>query len=645
MTSTYPDPQYTGQWSIDQPPSGYVQAGPDAERDLDPRAQQHDEGAARLTDSNNAVEHVTLTGRASNDAGPTGQDGSHDAAPGDRPQRTSRGGVPKATPAERQKIKDRWLSACYVPRTSAPRDLRPFATDELQQSYPPEVKMPPIIGSWLMYPNKRIKYNPFPDDIDATRLKLFQMEQPILLKDSQEIADLLPHVTNFWRRSVGRVYVAENGTQVESWGCRSTKPMERKSRSVGKGLRVKQRRVTMFEDQERCKLRLRVLSFTIHAGTGKEHTHWGVHCHCIPEWVYISRECASDIEHTHGTAIMEKYRKSDAMLYFGRLKVEEGYGYGAVEDWLRKEFADATEQIQYATKTDIANMTRPWRQKHPNHPLTLKVEPDTEEVSTMKVLVDAVVEAPEDDVRMVLRKLCKDSREMTNVILGMLEKRKSDRAEKATAATPADAIVDGDPVDEAPDMPWQLTEGELKTLPFPGFPRKFAPSESESSGLENGPSTRKRARGKDLEVSGHRQQPVPPNGFQMQGSAMSLVQQRQQHGSGSLVQTAQMSLTDETMTSIPQVQTYSAYDPALSIPANPYVQEAVAASPQLIPSPAERRVSQAFYPGTAIPASPRVNRGMSGQSASPARQPLDRGGRWRCAAGEAFVGAASECGA
>ncbi|KAK6437965.1 hypothetical protein LTR95_005842 [Oleoguttula sp. CCFEE 5521] len=606
MTSTYPDPQYTGQWSIDQPPSGYVQAGPDAEPSLDQHTQPLDGDTLGATESEDAGRIATLTGPVN----------AVHAVPNLPPQRTSRGGVTKATPAERQKIKDRWLSACYVPRTSAPRDLRPFATDELQQSYPPEVKMPPIIGSWLMYPNKRIKYNPFPDNIDVTRIKLFKMEQPVLLKNSQEIADLLPHVTNFWRRSVGRVYVAENGTQVESWGCRSTKPMERKSRSVGKGLRVKARRVTMFEDQERCKLRLRVLSFTNHAGTGKEHAHWGVHCHCIPEWVYISRECAPDIEHTHGTMIMEKYRKSDAMLYFGRLKVEEGYGYGAVEDWLRKEYSGATEQIQYVTKTDIANMTRPWRQKHPNHPLTLKIEPDTEEVSTMKVLVDAVVEAPEDDVRMVLRELCKDSEEMTNVILGMLEKRKSDCMERAAVAAAADAVVDDDQVDKSPHTPWRLMEGELKTLPFPGFPRKFAPSDSESSGLEDGPSARKRNRGKNTEGSKQRQLPVPPDGMQMQNSAT----QQAQHGSGPLVQTAQMTLNDATMSGMAQMHTYSAYDPALSIPENPYTIPAVAASPQMERTPADRQLSQAFDPGTAVPANSPMNRAMSSQNASPTQQ-------------------------
>nr|OQO30266.1 hypothetical protein B0A51_01814 [Rachicladosporium sp. CCFEE 5018] len=601
MTSTYPDPQYTGQWSIDQPPTGYVQAGPDAEQGLNEHPHPSDGGSARQLAASDVAQDFSSTAVV----------GATEAVAGPPPQRTSRGGVPKATPAERQKIKDRWLSACYVPRTSAPRDLRPFATDELQQSYPPEVKMPPIIGSWLMFPNKRIKYNPFPDNIDATRLKLFKMEQPVLLKNSQEIANLLPHVTNFWRRSVGRVYVAENGTQVESWGCRSTKPMERKTRSVGKGLRVKARRVTMFEDQERCKLRLRVLSFTNHAGTGKEHALWGVHCHCIPEWVYISRECTPDIEHTHGTTIMEKYRKSDAMLYFGRLKVEEGYGYGAVEDWLRKEFSDASEQIQYVTKTDIANMTRPWRQKHPNHPLTLKVEPDTEEVSTMKVLVDAVVEAPEEDVRTVLRELCKDSEEMTNVILGMLEKRKSDRIEKATAAATVHAVVDEDPVEEAVQTPWQLTEGELKTLPFPGFPRKFAPSDSESSGLEDGSSSRERARGNGPEGLKPHQLPVPSNGLQMQSSALSRAQQPQQPGDDSLVQTAQISLTDATMSGIAQIQTDSAYDPALSIPENPYAKSAVAASPQIEPTTADRRLSQAFYPGTSIPANPLVNRAMA----------------------------------
>lgn len=149
-----------------------------------------------------------------------------------RPKRTT---VPRSERRKHYKPK---------PDPSHPRSFRPFQPLEMSDTTPIQWTMPPIVGSWLMFSNKMVKYRPFPPDIDAVREKLFTMKQSILLKNSQEVADYVPHINNVWRRAVQRVEIDERtGLQTEYWHCRTKKAMKpRKDDGTRKGIRNREKK-------------------------------------------------------------------------------------------------------------------------------------------------------------------------------------------------------------------------------------------------------------------------------------------------------------------------------------------------------------------------------------------------------------------
>lgn len=136
------------------------------------------------------------------------------------------------------------------PEPSNPRLFRPFAPNETKDTMLAQWRTPPVVGSYIMFPNKRLKYNPVPPDIDEVREKLFKMEDSVLLKNSQEVADYVPHITNFWRRAVQRHEIdEETGVQYEHWHCRSKKVKKppRRPESTAKGVRNREKKsVIMF---------------------------------------------------------------------------------------------------------------------------------------------------------------------------------------------------------------------------------------------------------------------------------------------------------------------------------------------------------------------------------------------------------------
>ena len=137
------------------------------------------------------------------------------------------------------------------PEPSNPRLFRPFQPLETADTTPTQWTMPPIVGSWLMFSNKMVKYRPMPPDIDLVREKLFKMENTILLKNSQEVADYVPHITNVWRRAVQRVEIdEETGLQTEYWHCRTKKAQRvRKDEGTRKGIRNREKKSqTLFRE-------------------------------------------------------------------------------------------------------------------------------------------------------------------------------------------------------------------------------------------------------------------------------------------------------------------------------------------------------------------------------------------------------------
>ncbi|KAM0722460.1 hypothetical protein Q7P37_001901 [Cladosporium fusiforme] len=358
------------------------------------------------------------------------------------------------------------------PAPSNPRLFRPFVIDETQDVMRAHWRTPPIVGSYVLHSNKRVKYNPIPPKVELVREKLFRLEEPILLKNSQEVADYLPHITNLWRRAVQRVELSgDDGLQVEYWHCRCKKqsPVARKEQP--KGLRNREKKTELlFGDQVDCKMRVRVTSLTKHADTLEDHSRWGS-CKCIPDWIHFKRACVDPnfTEHTHDQEIIEVYKHSEAISILAKLKTEEGNSAAGVVKWLRRECGDQLKQAHRLDKSAVANAAKHWKAEHKDLVLRDEVPDDSEEMTTMRRCIDAIVEADADPLRAALREVCKDSHEVTKRALAVLEKNKPQK--------PASG-------DETAQEPWRLTEGDaaIAEVPLSGGSRLF-----HDSGIKMGP--------------------------------------------------------------------------------------------------------------------------------------------------------------
>jgi hypothetical protein len=188
----------------------------DSPNDIPPQSEHVQNGS---THDENACQDVA------NDA-PSDQD----APTSNGPVRGQRSAIPRSERRKNYKPK---------PDPSNPRLFRPFALNEAKNTMLAQWTTPPIVGTYVMFPNKQLKYNPVPPDLDQVREKLFKMDESVLLKNSQEVADYLPHITNFWRRVAQKQeFDPGTGLQYEYWHCRS-RQSRKQGGSVSKGIRNK----------------------------------------------------------------------------------------------------------------------------------------------------------------------------------------------------------------------------------------------------------------------------------------------------------------------------------------------------------------------------------------------------------------------
>jgi hypothetical protein len=230
-------------------------------------------------------------------------------------------------------------------------------------------------------------------------------------------------------------------------------------------------------------MRVRVTSFTKHAdvnpfpiriygpsntnghathrkvGTAERHERWGGGpCKCVAEWVHfelINKD--PDLrEHTHDLEVFDKYKRSEALQVLAKNKCEEGNSFSATSKWMHKTFGEISKQVSKFEKGDTANAAQMWRKGTRDYVLREVVPEDSEEMTTMRKCVDAIVEADAPSLRAALREVLKDSDELTKSALAILEKH------KPAVATPE------------PEEQWKLTEGvSVMNLPPPGAPRRL----------------------------------------------------------------------------------------------------------------------------------------------------------------------------
>ncbi|KAF2772953.1 hypothetical protein EJ03DRAFT_324011 [Teratosphaeria nubilosa] len=341
----------------------------------------------------------------------------------------------------------------------------------------PQISLPPVIGAHLHYSNIKVKYNPVPEKLDEIRNKLFLVKEPVLL-NSQQIADYWPHMSNVWHRSM-RKEEHYNGTSTETWECRQkrrTIPRARPERESGSRLRVSKKQ--MIEGVDPCKLKLTVVHYTKHADTEENHHIGFGACKCLPEWLYIRRTDRTwDRSHNHDLDQLDKYKHSDGIMYFAQNKVEEGYSFSAVANWLHEKYGEVTSQAQFITKQDVANVAQKWRQYNRDIVLKTVVEEPTAEENEQKRCQDLINSTTPQGLMKALAAICQSIPSAIPIALPVLEamqqKRTDDAGEVVDVGSMQSGIKEGvDIVAPPPGIPW-------KTFQRPKFvPPGFEPPET-----------------------------------------------------------------------------------------------------------------------------------------------------------------------
>ncbi|KAK4540144.1 hypothetical protein LTR36_009730 [Oleoguttula mirabilis] len=281
--------------------------------------------------------------------------------------------------------------------------------------------LPATIGSYLHYSNKRLRYTAIPDNIDEIRDKLYVLEKAVFLT-SQQIADYWPHMTNIWMRSV-KHDTDDFGVTHESWECRHRRRVIGKARpSGGQGTRHRLSKRQMLENEDACSMRIRVTYYIKHADTEEDHTVGFGNCKCIPEWVYMQRTAKSRFEqHNHDIDMLDRFKRSEAMMYFVKKKAEEGYAFSVVANWLHDKYDGVTKQAQYMTKQEVANVAQAWRRA--NKGLVLKnsiEEPTPEEAQKLRCL-DLLHTAKSEGLLRALAVVCERLPEAIAIAMPVLE--------------------------------------------------------------------------------------------------------------------------------------------------------------------------------------------------------------------------------
>ena len=345
------------------------------------------------------------------------------------------------------------------------------------------MNLPRVVDGYQEWSNMRTKYNPIPEDLDEVREKLFKLEKPLLL-NSQQYADYWPHVSNIWARGVGPWWDT-NGSQMETWECRNQRRQSRHQRIKepgGQGLRKRERKLHLLEGTEMCKLRFRLTAHIKHAENNEDHKKGLGVCNCVPEWMFLERMKASaDLAHNHTLDSLDKYKRTDAMLFFAEHKViEGGYLYASVRKWVQDKYSHLTKAVTYLTDHDVANAARRWRVQHRHLELVETIPESSPEDERREKCLELIPTTTNDGFQQALKEICKQLPEATKIALQYLE---SAQIEKSETATKNSKILEGDEiVIPLPGIPGHRLNTRFKSITPKEMPAQPVANQNLSSG-------------------------------------------------------------------------------------------------------------------------------------------------------------------
>lgn len=346
------------------------------------------------------------------------------------------------------------------------------------------LNLPRVVDGYQQWANMSLPYHPFPDNLDEVRDIIFNLEKPILL-NSQQYADYWPHVSNIYARGVGPWWDT-NGVQLETWECRNQRRQSRHQRVKGpggQGLRKRERKLHLLEGTEMCRLRFRLHAFIRHANDGAEEHKKGLgNCNCVPDWLFLERMRAShEIDHNHTLDALDKYKRTDAILFFAERKVAEGgYLYAAVRKWIHSNYSRKTKALKYLTDHDVANAARRWRVQNRELELLDTIPDPNPDDERQDMCLKLLPTTKEDGLRQALREICNQLPEAAKIALQILETSQIAEAEPSKDSS---KIAQGDEiVIPRPGIPGHRFNTLYKNPTPPQKPTEPARSPSNSDG-------------------------------------------------------------------------------------------------------------------------------------------------------------------
>ena len=140
-------------------------------------------------------------------------------------------------------------------------------------------------------------------------------------------------------------------------------------------------------------------------------------------------------------SLSDRYKRSDAILYFCKVKVTEHYSYPAVSKWLKEKYGHITPQVNYVTKQDISNVSRPWRLLNKDVELRQQVEEESDSEQQRRQCLDSINSTSATQLAKALLAVCTQMPQAIDIVLPFLEKTTDSDSQPAPIKEGADIVI------------------------------------------------------------------------------------------------------------------------------------------------------------------------------------------------------------
>ena len=279
-------------------------------------------------------------------------------------------------------------------------------------------------------------------NIDDLRVRLYTLTTPIRFT-GPDFTKYWPYITNLWTRQY-KGHLDEHGVSLELWHCKNSHatirpPAIREHR--GEGIRNRP-----FRDlPANCGMKMRIIYYY---GEGKSEQD-------VADWVLMSNDSKGTGIHEHHTLDdLDRAKRCKRFQDICYEKTRQGYSAPAITRWFRRAYA-GQDWCKYIGRMDVKNAGQLWRAQNRHIEMKTDVEHDQpepeEETEGPNWLESTIDEAPQEDIKDILKKLCQELPTIQEKILPSLMKWEPEER----SPTPPEEIQGG---------AFQTPEGDIRIV-------------------------------------------------------------------------------------------------------------------------------------------------------------------------------------